>query len=185
MRSETIDFLYHSILDTQATIRAADIKLGVLFAVVLLPVMALSEICEVFTSLIQCSSIFLFIGIAIGLVWLLSFYTLFLGLMSISDPSKVVAGNRVEGSFYSGNLFDFGVIDRLINCPIKSNVTINELKDLLPSDDQAVIRELTFEKIKVSYIRDLKSMRVSQCICLVLSWMVSGIVIWGFYLLGV
>lgn len=185
MSSETTDFLYHSILDTQATIRAADIKLGVLFAVVLLPVVALSEICTVLTNLIQCSLFFLFIGIAIGLFWLLSFYTLFLGLMSISNPSKVVSKDGVEGSFYAGDLFDFGVIDRLINFPIKSNLTVNELAEVLPNDEQAVIRELTFEKIKLSYIRDLKSMRVSQCICLVLSWMITGIVVWGIYLLGV
>lgn len=112
-------------------------------------------------------------------------YSLFLSIISISNPQKVIQGDVPKGRFYNGDLFNFKLIDNFCNFPIKSELTLDKFISELPKDDTEVIKELALEKFKLVYIRDVKIRRVSQCIKLTFSWIVLGLCVWTLYLFKV
>lgn len=185
MSVRNIEFLYQSLSDTQAIIRATDVKLGFLFAIVLLPITVFSGVYEIAMSLASESKI---MAVGLGLVltlWFMSFYTLFLGVVAISDPYMSVSGEKAKGAFHGGGLFNFRFTDRFINRPVTSNYTVDDVIKMLPDNNAKIIKELVFEKIKITYIRDVKVKRATQCVILTFLWVTLGIVIWGYHLFKV
>lgn len=185
MSVRKIEFLYQSLSDTQAIIRATDVKLGFLFAIVLLPITVFSDVYEIAINLASESKLMM---VGLGLIltlWFLSFYTLFLGLAAISNPYMSVSGKKAKGSFHGGDLFNFKFTDRFINRPVFSNYTVDDFVKILPDDDAEIIQELVFEKIKTTYIRDIKTKRASQCVILAFLWITLGVAIWGYHLFKV
>ncbi len=185
MSVSKIEFLYQSLSDTQAIIRATDVKLGFLFAIVLLPITIFSDLYVIALNLANDSKIMM-VGLGlVATIWLLSFYTLFLGVVAISNPYKSVSGKKAKGSFHAGDLFNFKFTDRFINRPVFSKYTVDDFVKILPEDDAEIIKELVFEKIKIAYIRDIKTKRASQCVVLAFIWITSGTAIWGYHLFKV
>lgn len=182
MSSRTIEFLYQSIADSQAIIRATDVKLGFLFAVNLLPITRLGDIYNTTKELVAYSPCFILGVVIVAILWFLSLYTLFFGLLAISNPVSVVPGDTPDGSFYSGGLFKFRFIDRLFNRSLTSTKTVDELVQTLPDEDNAIVAELVYEKVKLAYIRDMKIQRASLCIVFVFWWVILGVLMWCFRL---
>lgn len=182
MSSVKVEFLYQSLSDTQAIIRATDVKLGFLFAIVLLPITVFNDIYNVALDIVHYSIFFSMVVGVVAILWFLSLYTLFLGLVAISNPASCVSGEKSDGSFHSGDLFSFGFVDRFFNQSVLSKYSVDELVQRTPEDEAQVIEELAFEKIKTIYIRDLKIKRTSQCIILIFAWISLGISVWSIYL---
>tara|TARA_R110001583_G_scaffold194704_3_gene366318 strand:- start:1366 stop:1935 length:570 start_codon:yes stop_codon:yes gene_type:complete len=185
MSARKIEFLYQSLSDTQAIIRATDVKLGFLFAIVLLPITVFGDIYAVALNIANDSKLMM-VGLGlIAILWFLSFYTLFLGVVAISNPYKSVSGEKAEGSFHGGDLFKFKFTDRFMNRPVLSKYTVDDVVKTLPESDAEIIQELVFEKIKTAYIRDIKTKRASQCVVLAFLWITLGAAIWGYHLFKV
>lgn len=176
---EKKEFLYQSIADVQATIRAIDVKIGFMFVVLFLPLSVLDQVFDVGQS-IYCSSQFLtLVGAVVVLLWLLSVLVLFKGASAISSPaSHVLGGEKLHSNFYEAGLFSLGFWDGLFNFPVKSKKSLSQVVVDLPSDDDALLTELAFEKMKLVYVRDVKFYRLSKCILFSLLWLLGGIVVW-------
>ena len=178
-----IEFLYHAIDDTQSTIRAIDIKIGFLFVVIVLPMTKLSSIYSNCMLLIDCSCWYWLIVGAFAVSWFLAVVTLFTSLVSISDPRKHIPDVSANGCFYDGGLFNFCLFDFFINFPVKSSKTMQDFIFALPCDDDAIVKELAFEKMKLVYIREIKIKRSSFCIKMMFLWIFLGGIVWSINLI--
>ncbi|MFP6791540.1 MAG: hypothetical protein VB954_16335 [Thalassolituus sp.] len=185
MSNQKLEFLYQSIADTQATIRAIDVKIGFLFIVAFIPLAGLEKIISTFQILRDVSIIYLIVMLLTSFIWIVSIYALFKSLSSISNPAKHIEGNIPAGMFYSGSIYSFKKIDNFFNFPIMSNDTIEDFKRKLPNDENAIVEELIFEKMKLSYIRDVKIMRSSLSIRFSFYWIILGSLLWLFSILKV
>jgi len=168
----TIDFLYKSIEDAQNTIRAIDIKVGFLFAISIIPMSSLDKIISTFNCLSSVQIGFFWVTI---FIWGTSIFILFKTIVGISSPATHILGfENQKGIFYMPALFKFSWIDRLYNSKVQSKMNIEDMTIDIPKDYDEIIKELTFEKMKLSYIRDIKLERSTSCFYLTFSWIVLG-----------
>ncbi len=170
-----IEFLYQSISDIQATIRAIDVKIGFLFLVAFMPIAVLKDVVIVSVELWRLSAFYLILEIPIALSWFISIIYLFLALTSISNPSARIIGNKPLGFFYGEFLFNIKCMSINAVSQSKSTLTVSEVCDLLP-DGQVLIEELVYEKMKITYIREIKLRRYVVCTRLIYCWFFSGVV---------
>lgn len=178
------EFLYQSIADTQATIRAIDVKIGFIFVILFLPLAALKQMYAVVLGL-MCITWWFLVPVAIVTVfWVAAYYLLFKSVASISSPSAHVVDGLPRGYFYDSSLYSLKLIDGFFNFPIRSNDSLDDYVVMIPSDDYGVIRELAFERMKLIYIRDVKIYRSSLCKKLTFLWMLFGVVLWVVFLVG-
>lgn len=180
-----VEFLYQSIADIQQTIRATDVKLGFLFVVFLAPMIGFSEIFNVFKELKAASDLYLYASLGIAFIWIFGLYSLFLAVKSIVNPSLVGTNTSAKARFYNGDLFSYSLIDNLANFPITPNVQTEEFTNQLPSSITSLIDELSIEVFKLVYIRDVKIRRTAMCVNTAFFGLVSGMALWGCYLLKV
>ncbi len=179
------DFILSAIQDAQSTIRAIDIKMGFLFVVIFYPVLSLQKVMESVQKLVKGNDIYLITSILILLLWILSFYTLFKSITSISNPNNTIKGNAPDSKYHNGGLYDFCFLDNFFNYPIKTNVDFYEHVHNYPKDEPSLNAQLIFEQMKLSYIRDIKIKRSSLCLKLTFSWIVFGLISWVFLFLEV
>lgn len=180
MKNEQIEFLYQSISDTQSTIRAIDVKLGFLFVVVFLPVVAIPKIYEVYQQ-IKIVLIYNLLSFILLVIWGLSLFFLYRALVSIRDPKTVIGYISGDDNcpFYNGDLFSFKVVDVFFNFPITANKTIQQKCSLLPSSQDEIISSLVMENVKIAYIRDLKIKRSTWCMRCTFLCVFLGILVWS------
>ena len=173
--------MYQSIQEIQAIIRATDIKIGFLFAFVMLPLTVLDKLLH-FSILASSSSVVYFvIVIFISMLWASSLYMIFLAIAGISNPAETVKGWRPAGTYYLGDVFKLNRANVWMPKPPISVKTINDILMKLPKSESELINELLFEKLKVAYIRDVKLARFKACLILIIFWIVSGISVWIVY----
>lgn len=189
--SEKVNFLYNSIGDTQATIRAIDVKIGFLFVIVMFP---LTNISDIFKTVLSVYKLYEYwpplIITTLIISWFVSAYSLLKSLVGISNPLNHVSGVNVTGAspngiFYGGYLFKLGIDNVLYNASkTTSSKTIAEETLNLPQNEDEIIRELILEKIKVTYIREIKMLRAKYCINSIAVWTITGSIIWISDLIG-
>ncbi|MCG9710322.1 hypothetical protein L1D46_16115 [Pseudoalteromonas sp. Isolate3] len=167
------DFLYKVINDTQATIRALDVKLGFLFAFYCAPLIGWKVALEIFDS-IECITLKALLSLVL-LFWLFGLYSLFLALRPIHNSNILVNDSAVKGIAYNSHLFDSNEFDHLFNTPIKPKVDIDTYVKDLPSS-KILKKELAYDLYKLVFIRDVKILRVKN----VLSCAFTSIIIFVF-----
>lgn len=175
--SETKEFLYQSITDTQATIKAIDVKLGFLFVLAFMPLTLLSTITPCISNLWKLGLLFKIILIVNFTAWFLSLIYLFFSLTSISDPNNHISGPRPAGLFYGKNLFKSESCNLFTTIRITCNHTVDNLFSALPSGDE-ITRELIYEKIKITYIREIKISYYARSTKLILTWLCLGLMLY-------
>jgi len=180
--TQKIEFLYKSIEDTQSTIRAIDIKASFMFVIVFLPITALKEILEIGDLLITTSGYYCFPIVLTIILWFISLYLLFKTIVSISNPAEQIGGDKPSGAFYGASLFPLSKIDYFFNFPIKSKKDINEYVKLIPSNEDDLVKELSFEKIKLTYIREIKIHRSNLLFRATFYWLFCGSLSWALFL---
>lgn len=174
-----IEFLYKSIEDTQATIRAIDTKLGFIFIVLVIPLTNLGGIYENSLALFGASSSWWVLIAFFAVAWVLAYFSFFMAVSAISNPAESVGGRgTVNGIFYGGDFYRFHWLSVFKNFRVMASQDHCFQVTRLPKDEQAVIEELVFEKMKLCYIRDLKMKRLHWCINSTLLWVVSGGATW-------
>jgi len=180
--NQKIEFLYKSIEDTQSTIRAVDIKVGFMFVVIFLPITAMSNILTVGNGLITISHCYWWIITLITVLWGISLYLLFKTIVSISNPSERIDGEKPNGMFYGASLFSLSKADCFFNLPIKSAKNITDYANKMPTSEEELYKELIFEKMKLIYIRDIKIHRSSLLFKVTFFWLLLGSISWATYL---
>jgi len=182
-KDKLAEFLYASINDAQSTIRAVDFKVSVLMLVLTIP---LTQIPSIFLTIYTlttslCDAWLVVAVLLVGLflaTWLFSLTASLKSIIAIDNPVSHIKGGPKEGSFYSAALFRTGFIDSVWNRCLQSKRSVQEHHDAMPSDDDALVMELTFEQMKLVYIRSVKLERQKYAFISAAIWFVSGAAIW-------
>ncbi|GIA88561.1 hypothetical protein VCSRO41_1040 [Vibrio cholerae] len=165
-----------AIQDCQATIRATDVKVGALLTGLLLPFSQISQIwkyLEQLSTLIECRAvIYLFF-----VLWLLAIYSLVRTISAIDNPSNhIVNESTCKGTFYGGRLYRFGFLDTLLNREIiKADKDIASFAATYPNTLDEIELELSFEHMKLIYIREIKLHRLNFSLRLSAIWFAVGL----------
>lgn len=177
----TADFLKEAILDTQGTIRAIDTKLAAFLAALVLP---FSFIGRAWAHIhFICSAEPSWIGITLSTLfftlWLLAILCITLGLTAIGNPTKYITGAPYSYShFYAGGLFKLHPIDAFLNRnSITSRLSLQDYINSLPTSKEEIEKALAFEKLKTTYIRDIKIHRLKTGYVIAIYWVITGILI--------
>jgi len=164
---DVISFLSNSIEDIQNTIRAIDAKIGFLIAILMIPLAYLSNIINLIISIIQRDSscillIFIYFCIVLFIItWLLAILSSIIAITAIANPRKQIdKGEKCKGSFYAGGLFQLTIMDLFFyRKSKKSSISLTNQVLSLPRNKTEIVKELTFEQMKLAYIRDIKILR--------------------------
>jgi hypothetical protein len=169
------EFIVRAIEDTQATIRALDVKLGVLLTGYLLPFSNPGHIWEHFKHLSEILPCFIgqLMGISFMLLWLAVVYILIKGLSPVDNPSRhLLEVESLKGSFYRGGLYNLELIDSFVNrISVQSKINLKNIVSQLPSTDDEFENELAFEQMKVIYIREIKIKRFTTAFHISIVWL--------------
>jgi hypothetical protein len=160
MKKDIIDFLYQSINDTQSTIRALDTKIGFLFVITFIPITKLKETINSLLAaqtLSPCHTLLIAIMV---IFWSISFVSIFLGLTPRVNKLEQNTDNTPNGSFYSIKIYEPS--------------SINESIKKLPKNQDEIIEELSFERLKLGKIRRIKIKMIKICIHATFSWIVAA-----------
>ena len=173
-----IEFLYQSISDVQSTIRAIDVKIGFLFVVAFMPITLVKDISDAVLLLWKQYDICKLLIIIMICSWIVSVLYLFLALTSISNPTSGIYGHKPKGIFYGDGVFkvEYSFIGSFIKA--KANYTVKDVFDMLPDETQ-IMHELIYEKMKLTYIREMKFCRYAICTKFIYVWLSLSI---GLYL---
>lgn len=171
-----VNFLYTAINDTQATIKALDVKLGFIFVIIFAPLMALDSAFKTYMYIYTEMNDYIFVCRIEILLWILSVIYLFLGIGAISNP-KVIKSNK--STFYDGDVFKISIIQSIFENGITPKKSIEQKIKELPSNENDLIEVLIEEKIKLAYIRDVKIKRSTICTVLLFTWLILGALIWA------
>lgn len=174
MNEKKIEFLYQSINDTQATIRATDVKIGFLFVVIFLPLTAVDGLSKAVVKLWASPHHFGIVSIITAILWLFSVYMLFKSLTPITDIKKHMIGVIPNDTFYTGGMPVVGMRNFFSIGDVRATQDVQTYLSAIPQSEQALLEELASEKMKVSLIRNVKNLRVNVCTNLTLGWLTLG-----------
>ncbi len=179
---DKIDFIAAAINDTQNTIRATDVKIAALLTAMLLPLSLLGTIWAHFLHLSSVLSSYFAVvsGVLFFLTWIISIIALIKTISAIDNPAThIVNSGNFKGSFYGGGLYSFSFIDTFLNREIiKAKKDVASFSKDYPDTKDGFIEELTFEHIKLIYIREIKLFRLSIAIKAAQLWFLVGLAIY-------
>jgi hypothetical protein len=158
-REHTIQFLYASLQDITDTIRALDVKLHIILGVFLIPLAGAESLLGAAQravayfwsagSLVTTIALFA-LSISSLAAWLIGLFYAIYGIIGIGNPTRAVkAGHGATGCFHyvghlKGNRFGTNLAQQVSR---------------LPKTEDEIVRELTFEQMKLAYIRQMKMVR--------------------------
>lgn len=188
MKDFVVTFFYASIADIQGTIRAIDAKIGLLLVVLSIPFTNIGKIYTRCSTILSCTEntfILILCHFLVSLFivfWLLAFVSAIRCLISIRNPNyHIKDSEKYKGSFYCGGTFDLTVFDALRNDKNrKSNYSVIENIERMPVTENELIEELSFEQLKLTYIRDIKTIRQNWSYKFVVFWLFLGFLIYIF-----
>ena len=168
-------FIISAIEDCQATIRATDVKVGALLAGLLLP---FSQISHIWKYLTQLSGMIesQMVTLVFFFLWFIAILALVRTISAIDNPANhIVNENTCKGSFYNGGLYNFGFLDSLLNRDmVKANKDIANFALSYPNSSEDIELELSFEHMKLIYIREIKLHRLSFSLTVSALWFIFG-----------
>lgn len=181
-----LTFMYQSIADTQSVIRSIDTKLGFILVLNLIPVANIGKIySKVYASICNECDCWMFLLKIVMLIiciicWIVGCWCTYRGISAIDNPKDHVKdAHDVSGYFYSGNLYRTNFLDALCNRKgLKSEVDLFQYIKDKPNTDIDILKELSFEKMKLAYVRNVKLIRQSYSFKFSVAWVVLGIIIY-------
>lgn len=187
VNENTLIFLYQSINDMQATIRSIDTKLGFILILNIIPITNMGKIIAAIFQTVSADDgciiqiIKSLIIVMCAILWLLACVSTFRGITAIDNPVNHVKtmDNQANGIFYSGGLYDRNIIDALFNrSSIISKKAFAEFYKDMPATNSKILKELSFEKMKLAYIRDMKLIRQLWAFRFTTYWIIMGFIIY-------
>jgi hypothetical protein len=176
----TLTFLYSSINDMQAVIRALDAKLSgllVIFCIAINKLDLLHDAGQKFVSAHPRSGYLLVTTFFVA--WLLGMLSAFLGLVAIDNPAAHIDCTNINGTFYSGRLFSPKLLDSFYNRRTRRRPKLDAHQTALPKTENDIFEELSFEQMKLAYIRSIKIRRARTAFFSLLAWFATGIICWA------
>lgn len=150
-----IEFLKCSIQDIQGTIRSIDNKIFGVLVLLILPVTILDRLEILFCNLSLFNSTFAkSLLIAFFGCWILSLIFSFRAVLSIGNPNNFINGNTGKGYFYGSNLFSINIFGNLFSRQTSLKSLESYLEEM--KSDWEIVNELTYEQMKLVYIREFK-----------------------------
>ncbi|RIZ67614.1 MAG: hypothetical protein D0528_11275 [Methylococcales bacterium] len=178
MDSDKSKFILNAILDTQATIRAIDVKIGYLLAALLVPFTLIGRIWAHFFNLHVALPFHLddFLFIAFLLMWVFTILCFIRALSAIDNPARhIINASHCQGVFYGGGLYQFGFLDSVLNREmVRASNDITSFLARIPDARINIQSELAFEQMKLIYIRDIKLHRLRVGITSAQIWFCIG-----------
>jgi hypothetical protein len=176
-----IAFIYAAIGDCQSTIRAIDVKLGALLAGIFIPIASLDKIWLIMEGF--SSKVGSFSSLIISLffiLWLVIAFVLVKTIAAIDNPKDHVSDSSLySGCFYNGGQFQFGVLDSFFNRKsIQSKNSVAVISTRYPGES-CIVNELSFDHLKLAYIRDIKLHRLRFGILATFCWALVGLTIYS------
>jgi hypothetical protein len=171
------EFLREALSDSQSTIRAIDAKLAAFLTALILPFSLLGRAwAHIKATYLIDPHIGTSLFVLFFLLWFLSITCIVTGLAAIGNPAEHIKGGEFRKTcFYAGGLFKFRVTDAFFNKrTIKSNISLEQYIALLPSSEADIKKELAFENLKLSYIRDIKLHRLKVGFRFSACWIITG-----------
>ncbi len=185
-----LNFQYQAILDAQSAIRAIDTKIGILLIVILIPLSNLSSIRFHISNICPPIGVnlqffmFTIIAFVFFLVWILAFFSAIRAIIAIDNPSSHILGcESLKGAFYCPGLYRLGFWDFILNRKtLMAQKNLLDVYKSIPTSIEDISMELTFEQMKLAYIRDVKFLRQKWAFVFSISWLIFGFV---FFLLSI
>ncbi|WP_439840191.1 hypothetical protein [Aeromonas veronii] len=173
---EKISFIMSAINDAQATIRATDVKVGALLAGLLLPISYIGAIWDYALSDYTPRLLFIMICI-LFILWATSISILVKTISAVGNPAKNISGEEYSnGSFYGGELYKFTFKNALLNLNAnKSSMSVQLFCNTYPSSQVDICLALSFEHMKLIYIRDIKLYRLDLALKTTVVFLLLGI----------
>lgn len=183
-----IDFIAAAIHDVQDTIRASDFKVGALLTGMLIPASSIGKIWTHFTLFSKQIPLWLciIIGVLFFVLWVSIIFVLIRTISAIDNPSNhIINSGEFKGSFYGGGLYKFNPIDAFVNRDvIKASKDVQHFTMDYPEHEDEIIAELTFEHLKLIYIRDAKIYRLNCSIKFASLWLSIGMFVYFYTKIG-
>jgi len=176
-----INFLIESIKDTQSAIRAFDVKAGTLGVLLFIPIYKIDKFARVISNVRHASNFEILLFTLDMFLWIFSIFLVLMSLVSVSDPAEKIRGERPHGTFYSAYLFKMNWKQYILCFHCESTKTISEEIQKLPSTEELITSELCYEKMKLVYIRTLKSGRIKIGIWSTALWIFFTIYFYSIY----
>lgn len=176
---ERSSYIIAAINDAQSTIRATDVKVGALLAGLLLPLNYLDDIWDYalsdYTPYWLGITVFVFISL-----WAIAVFVLVKTISAVDNPSNHISGSDIcIGSYYGGGMYNFKYLDALINrTSSSSKKNLMDFSSEYPNDHNEIHLELSFEHMKLIYIRDIKLYRLNIAIKVSILFVWTGIMIY-------
>jgi hypothetical protein len=183
-----LTFMYQAIADTQSVIRSIDTKLGFILVLNLIPITNIGKIYFKIhnTFFNEHDYCMLLLKIIISIIciacWIIACLCTYRGISAIDNPKDHIRSvNDVSGYFYSSNLYKTNLLDALFNRKkLTSERTLPEYLNQRPLTTIDILKELSFEKMKLAYIRNIKLTRQIYSFKFTVVWVVLGISIYIF-----
>jgi hypothetical protein len=158
------EFLTKSIEDIQATIRALDVKASGLLVVLVVPLTATDKLGDALRALHRLSPWHMW---PLTACWGLSLLFALLTLWAIANPAdRIPAEDQPAGTYYGASLFSLHIGDFTPWPWTKSRYSVSSWLARCPSVPEDVVKELAFEQMKLTYIRDVKILRLRWALSL-------------------
>ena len=183
MSAKQATFLYAAITDTQGTIRAIDSKTNYLAVLLAIPTLKLGAIYGKIAMLMKgdwTNGKWLVLGLVVPFVasWFLAVLAAFRALCAIDNPSSHITGNLPVAAFYLPTLFRPALIDVFTNRDIKAERQLHQHREEIPATDDAIVDALSFEQMKLVYIRSVKTLRSQWAYRFAAAWALLGGMLW-------
>lgn len=181
-RMDRSEFILAAINDAQATIRSIDVKVTALLAGLLIPLSSLGKIWNHLSHIHSLDHPYftVLIGALFFLAWLIAVFSLVRTVSAIDNPAKhILNSGHYKGIFYGAGLFGFGALDVLLNRPIiKGSTDVASFSKDYPASEEEVVSELSFEHMKLIYIREFKLHRFKYSMKIATTWLLLGLSIY-------
>lgn len=176
-------FILAAINDTQAIIRAVDVKVAALLTGMLIPLSSLGKMWSHLSNIYsfsQSNAVF-FVGAVFFLIWLITVFSLVRTMSAIDNPaSHIVNSSGCKGAFYGGGLYEFGWLDVVLNRSIvKAGKDVASFSRDYPVTENEIESELSFEHMKLIYIREIKLHRFKCSMRIATMWLLLGLGIYS------
>lgn len=159
-----LDFLKDAVQDGQETIRALDVKLAAVLVAIMVPIPLLGSISGCLKAVYLqyptyplATLLFIF-----AFAWIGAILSFSLAIGAIGNPAIHVRGaGSLKGVLFLPGQYSFSAVDAFLNrSDVVARQTPQEHLDDVPTTDSSAALELSFEHLKIAYIRDLKMFRM-------------------------
>lgn len=182
---DKLSFMRESINDIQLTIRAIDVKAGFFLVFLCLPLSQMDKITLGLKALFTDHQFWIFLILSNFILWFFALILVVISVFPLNNPKLSVNfdGHAVhpKGFYFGGYLFS--KLETLSafnpNHVPMSNIKFNDEKQFVNSlDEDKIVEELLFERMKLICIRDLKLKRIQKSLLVTIGWIVLSFITW-------